>query len=295
MNSMTVVFLLALAAGSLAAPSWNSGNGGSWAPAPAPANIALSQDGGNVLDTPEVAQARAAHLAAISQAAANAGNSNDDGSYDSRWEAESAYNANQAQWNSAPAQNQWNAAPAQPQWNAAPAQPQWNAAPAQPQWNAAPAQPQWNSAQSQKWQNTPANIALSQDGQHVLDTPEVAQARAAHLAAYSAAKAGAAAQAPAQQSWNAAPAQSWNAAPAQSWNAAPAPAAPAASSWNGAPSWQSAPAQKNWAASPSQISLSQNGQNVLDTPEVAQARAAHLAAHAAAASSHAPAAPARHW
>lgn len=297
----------------LAAPAFCSWapQGGNWAAAPAPANIVLSNDGRNVLDTPEVAQARAAHLAALSQAQSQAGNSNDDGSYDSRWEAEN--------YQEAPAHNQWNApAPA-------------------------PVHSQWNSAPQQgSWKNQPANIALSADGKYVLDTPEVAQARAAHLAAYAGLQ-GHAAPAPAwnsapAQSWNAAPAQSWNAAPAQSWNAAPAPAwnhgapasvadtpevaqaraahaaahaaasaaagpaqnqwnaAPAHNQWNAAPAqnqWNAAPAHQNsWASAPSQIALSHDGQNVLDTPEVAQARAAHLAAHAAAS---AGAAPARHW
>ncbi|GBP90246.1 Pupal cuticle protein [Eumeta japonica] len=209
-----------------------------------PANIALSQDGRNILDTPEVAHARAAHLAALQQAASNNPNPHDDGSYDPRWD-------NEEYWQQAE-QPKWNAAP---QWNA-PA-PQWNA-PA-PQWNAAPAHaPAWNAAGP-----APAPVA---------ETPEVAQARAAHLAALASAKSAAG---PAHQQWNA-PAQH------QQWNAP--------QQWNGAPSWQGAPAHQ-----PANIRLSHDGSQVLETPEVAAARAAHLAAHAQAAHA-APANPhQQHW
>ncbi|CAH1405784.1 unnamed protein product [Nezara viridula] len=98
----------------------------------------------------------------------------------------------------------------------------------------------------------------------VQDTPEVQAERAHHLAL--AARAGAPVPAPA---WNAAPAPAWNAAPAPAWNAAPAPA------WNAAPahSWNAAPAPA-WNAAPSGLPA--------DTPEVAAAKAAHLAAHQAA-------------
>lgn len=233
--SQIVVACLALACGAHA--GW----------AGPPANIALSQDGRNILDTPEVAQARAAHISALQQASQNNPNPQDDGSYNPAWDNEEywqrANGAPAQQWNGAQA-NQWNSAPAQ-QWNGAPAQ-QWNGAPAQ-QWNAAPAQ-QWNAG-------APAPVA---------ETPEVAQARAAHLAALSAAKSAA----PAQQ-WNA-PQQSWNAPAQQQWNA-PAP------QWNGAPSWQGAPAHQ--AAN---IQLARDGSGILETPEVAAARAAHLAAHSQA-------------
>lgn len=216
-----------------------------------PANIALSQDGRNILDTPEVAQARAAHLAALSQANQNNPNPQDDGSYDPRWD-------NEEYWQGAE-QNKYN------QWNGAPAQNQWNAAPAHNQWNAAPAAPAWNAAG-----HAPAPVA---------ETPEVAQARAAHLAALSAAK-----SAPSSQQWNGAPAHNqWNAAPAHNqWNAP--------SQWNGAPSWQSSQAQHQ----PANIRLANDGSGILDTPEVAAARAAHLAAHAQVAHA-APAHPQQHW
>lgn len=201
-----------------------------------PANIALSQDGRNILDTPEVAQARAAHLSALNQAAQNNPNPQDDGSYNPQWDNEEYWqNADQNKWNAAPAHNQWNAAPAQNQWNAAPAQNQWNSAPAHnqwnspapvavtpapaaQQWNAAPAHNQWNSAPAHNqwdapsqwngapsWQGgnpaqQPANIRLASDGSGILDTPEVAAARAAHLQAHSQVAHAAPAHAP-QQRW----------------------------------------------------------------------------------------------
>ncbi|XP_026740594.1 pupal cuticle protein-like [Trichoplusia ni] len=235
MKSMIVVACLALACGAHAS-GW----------AGPPANIALSQDGRNILDTPEVAQARAAHLAALSQANQNNPNPQDDGSYDPRWD-------NEEYWQGAE-QNKWNA-PAPQQWNA----------PAHNQWNAAPAAPAWNAAG-----HAPAPVA---------ETPEVAQARAAHLAALNAAKA-----APAPQQWNAPAHNQWNAAPAhQQWNAP--------SQWNGAPSWQAPQAQHQ----PANIRLANDGSGILDTPEVAAARAAHLAAHAQVAHAAPAHAPQQHW
>lgn len=198
-----------------------------------PANIALSQDGRNILDTPEVAQARAAHLSALQQASQNNPNPNDDGSYNPQWDNEEYWQGQQSKWNGAPAQ-QWNA-PAHNQWNA----------PAAQQWNAAPAHNQWNGA--------PAPVA---------ETPEVAQARAAHLAALSAAK-------PAQQ-WNAPAQNQWDSPAQNQWNTP-------AQQWNGAPSWQSG---NHGQHQPAQIRLANDGSGILDTPEVAAARAAHLAAHA---------------
>ncbi|KAI5635501.1 pupal cuticle protein [Phthorimaea operculella] len=252
MKFLVVVSCLALAAGAHASQGW----------AGPPANIALSNDGRNILDTPEVAQARAAHLAALQQAAQNNPNPQDDGSYNPAWDNEEYWQrAEQKQWN-APAP-QWNAAPAQ-QWNA-PAPQQWNAAPAHNQWNAAPA-PAWNAAGP-----APAPVA---------ETPEVAQARAAHLAALNAAKSAA----PAQQ-WNAPAPQQWNAPAHNQWNA------PAPQQWNGAPSWQSQPAGHQVA----QIQLARDGSGILDTPEVAAARAAHLAAHQQAAHAAPPAHNQQHW
>ncbi|KAL0818255.1 hypothetical protein ABMA28_008748 [Loxostege sticticalis] len=245
MKTMIVVACLALACGAHASQGW----------AGPPANIALSQDGRNILDTPEVAQARAAHLAALQQAAQNNPNPQDDGSYNPQWDNEEYWQrAEQPKWNAAPA-NQWNAAPAN----------QWNAQPAN-HWNAAPAAPAWNAAGP-----APAPVA---------ETPEVAQARAAHLAALSAAKSAA----PAQQQWNAPAQQQWSAPAQQQWNA------PAQQHWNGAPSWQGAPAQHQ----PANIRLAHDGSGILDTPEVAAARAAHLAAHQQVAHA-APAHPQQHW
>ncbi|XP_014356325.1 pupal cuticle protein [Papilio machaon] len=236
MKSMIVVACLALACGAHAS-GW----------AGPPANIALSQDGRNILDTPEVAQARAAHIAALQQASQNNPNPQDDGSYDPRWD-------NEEYWQGQQQQRSWNGAPAA-SWNSAPAS-SWNGAPAN-QWNAAPATPSWNSG-------APAPVA---------ETPEVAQARAAHLAALSAAK-------PAGQQWNAAANNQWNAPANNQWDA------PAHNQWNGAPSWQGPPAQ---------IRLAQNGNGILETPEVAAARAAHLAAHAQAGHGGSAHAPQQHW
>ncbi|CAK1541602.1 unnamed protein product [Leptosia nina] len=221
-----------------------------------PANIALSQDGRNILDTPEVAQARAAHLSALQQASQHNPNPQDDGSYDPRWDNEEYWQGADNKWNGAQA-NQWNGAPAN-QWNGGHAN-QWNAAPAAPSWNAAPA---WNAAGA-----GPAPVA---------ETPEVAQARAAHLAALSAAK-----SAP-QSQWNAPSHNQWDAPANNQWNA------PAHNQWNnnGAHSWQGPAAN---------IRLAQNGAGILETPEVAAARAAHLAAHAQVAHNAPPAHQQQHW
>ncbi|XP_045771123.1 pupal cuticle protein-like [Maniola jurtina] len=267
-----------------------------------PANIALSQDGRNILDTPEVAQARAAQLAALQKASLNNPNPNDDGSYNPAWN-------NEEYWQRADKSSNWNGAPAN-QWNAGN---QWNGAPAAQAWNGAPAAPAWNAAG-----HAPAPVA---------ETPEVAQARAAHLAALNSAN-----SAPAHNQWNAGNNGQWNAANDNGqwnsgndngqWNAANDNGQWNAANdngqwnagnddgqwrsgnegqwngnhqnqqwngnnqqnqWNGAPSWQGPPAQ---------IRLAHNGAGILDTPEVAAARAAHLAAHAKIG---APAHPQQHW
>lgn len=199
---MIIVACLALACGAHASQGWTG----------PPANIALSQDGRNILDTPEVAQARSAHLNALNQAAQNNPNPQDDGSYNPQWDNEEYWqNQNQNKWNGAPAHNQWNAPAAHNQWNAPAAHNQWNApAPVnEGQWNP-PAHNQWNSAPSNQWNGAPswqggpqahqpAQIRLANDGSGILDTPEVAAARAAHLAAHS--QAAQAAPAHPQQHW----------------------------------------------------------------------------------------------
>ncbi|XP_023943843.1 pupal cuticle protein [Bicyclus anynana] len=228
-----------------------------------PANIALSQDGRNILDTPEVAQARAAHLSALQQAGQNNPNPQDDGSYNPAWNNEEFWQRDNNKWNGAQA-NQWNNGN---------------------QWNSAPA-PAWNAAG-----HAPAPVA---------ETPEVAQARAAHLAALNSAHSG-----PSNQ-WNNGNNGQWNAASDNGqWNAGNDNGQWNAGNddgqwrsgnegqwngnnqnqwngnhqnqWNGAPSWQGPPAQ---------IRLANNGAGILDTPEVAAARAAHLAAHAQVAPAH---------
>uniref|UniRef100_T1I000 Uncharacterized protein n=1 Tax=Rhodnius prolixus TaxID=13249 RepID=T1I000_RHOPR len=142
-----------------------------------------------VQDTAEVAAERARHFNLV-------GGYGAPNNY--QWNAAGQQQQQQPQWNPAAAQNQWNAAPQQPQWNAAPQQPQWNPAAAQNQWNAAPQnqwnaapqQPQWNNAavpqQQQQWNAQQWNPAAQQQQQQGLpaDTPEVAAAKAAHLAAH---------------------------------------------------------------------------------------------------------------
>lgn len=133
---------------------------------------------GNFLqDTPEVAAARATHLAALNAALANARASGED---DGSWSAEQ----DQRWSNPAPVQQQWTApAPVQQQWTApAPVQQQrwtnpatvpqqnWNTD-ISPTWNAPPnwnVVPTHNTAPAQQW-NLP---------QAVQDTPEVAAAKA---------------------------------------------------------------------------------------------------------------------
>ncbi|BES96936.1 Hypothetical protein NTJ_09749 [Nesidiocoris tenuis] len=166
-----------------------------------------------------------------------------------------------------PAAATWNAAPS---WSGAPAVPQDTpevaaakaahfAAVAQvqgqqpAQWTApqtwSPQTSQWSSDYTPRW-NGPIALppGYDQNGAPlpVQDTPEVAAERSRHFSLYS--SGGHPSLAPA------------------SWNAAPA--------WNAAPSWSS-PA---WNAAPAQAGLPQ------DTPEVAAAKAAHLAAHAQIAS-----------
>lgn len=239
-----------------------------------PANIALSQDGRNILDTPEVAQARAAHYAALQKAAQKDPNPQDDGSYDPRWNNEEYWQGGEQKWNGGAAQ-QWNAAPSQ-QWNDNSGQwndnsGQWNNG-RSGQWNDNSGQwngdsgNQWNSAPAARaWNAAPAWNAAGHAPAPVAETPEVAQARAAHLAALSAAN-----SAPSHNQWNAPAHNQWD-APQQK--------------WNGAPSWQGPPAQ---------IRLAHNGAGILETPEVAAARAAHLAAHAQVAHA-APAHPQQRW
>lgn len=132
---------------------------------PAPVVHAQPLSGNYLQETPEVAAARAAHMAALAAALANSKSSGqDDGS-----------------WNE-PKQQSWTA-PVQPQptWSA-PVQPQptW-AAPVQQTW-AAPVQQNW--AAPQRW-DLP---------QPVQDTPEVAAAKAEFQRAFVQAAALAAAQ-----------------------------------------------------------------------------------------------------
>lgn len=91
---------------------------------------------------------------------------------------------------------------------------------------------------------------IGHDGR-VVDTPEVAKAKAAHFAAKAAAAHGA--------PWAPTPVAPWGPAP---WGAPWAPAVPGV-----------------WAG---HVQLTPDGKYLKDTPEVAHAKAAHLAAKAAA-------------
>ncbi|XP_049879182.1 pupal cuticle protein-like [Pectinophora gossypiella] len=103
--------------------------------------------------------------------------------------------------------------------------------------------------------HAPAPIQLSPDGKYVLDTPEVAHAKAAHLAAHAQASTAHGAWAPAIGGWG-----------------GPGPAAYGAGHYG-------APAAGLYKYGPAP--LAHDGR-VIDTPEVAHLKAAHLQAHASA-------------
>lgn len=121
-------------------------------------------------ETPEVAAARAAHIAAHNAVLA-------------------------ASKKISPTQNTWDA----PQTKTAPIQQQTWTAPVQQQTWTAPQQKTWTAPQ-QNW-ITPEQH-MSYRPQSVQDTPDVAAARAAHLAAHTAALAAAKAASPTQGSWD---------------------------------------------------------------------------------------------
>ncbi|XP_055615365.1 pupal cuticle protein-like [Toxorhynchites rutilus septentrionalis] len=119
---------------------------------------------------------------------------------------------------------------------------------AAPAWH--PAAPAWHAA-APAWHGAPAAV------HGPVDTPEVQQAKAEHLAAHAAARSGHSLPV-AAHAWNAAPVA------AHAWNAAPV----AAHDWHGAGAWHG----------PQHIPVIHNGVPV-ETPEVQHARAVHLAAH----------------
>ncbi|XP_013145176.1 PREDICTED: pupal cuticle protein [Papilio polytes] len=108
-------------------------------------------------------------------------------------------------------------------------------------------------AQASFYAGAPAPVQLSPDGKYVLDTPEVAHAKAAHYAAHAQASTS-------HGAW----------APAAGYLGAPAYAAGAHYGAPGAGLFKYGPAP-----------LAHDGR-VVDTPEVAHLKAAHIAAHAAA-------------
>ncbi|CAB3220420.1 unnamed protein product [Arctia plantaginis] len=105
-------------------------------------------------------------------------------------------------------------------------------------------------AQASFYAGPPARVQLSGDGKFLLDTPEVAHAKAAHAAAHAQASS-------AHGAW----------APAAGYNAGPAYAAGAHYGAPGAGLYKYGPAP-----------LAHDGR-VVDTPEVAHLKAAHIAAH----------------
>lgn len=150
---------------------WDAVGKDAWAPAPVYAHTykwtgapaPLGHDG-NVIDTAEVAHAKSEHLAALAhaQAAAPADKWNDE------W-APKAWAPEPKAW--APEPKAW--APEPKAW--APEVKAWA-------WAPAPA-----PAHDQKYTGPPAHIELTHDGKNIKDTPEVAHAKAAHLAAVAAA------------------------------------------------------------------------------------------------------------
>ncbi|NP_001166748.1 pupal cuticle protein-like [Bombyx mandarina] len=181
----------------------------------APAPIQLSPDGKYVLDTPEVAHAKAAHLAAHAQASTSHG----------AWSPGYGGYASDAHYG-APAAGLYKYGPAplahdgrvidtpevahlKAAHNAAHAAAHANAAHgalahagsyAPLAYASAPlAHGAGYAAGYGKWTGPQAHIQLTHDGQYVVDTPEVQHARASHLAQYHAA-AHAAAAAP-EESW----------------------------------------------------------------------------------------------
>ncbi|CAK1590337.1 unnamed protein product [Parnassius mnemosyne] len=108
-------------------------------------------------------------------------------------------------------------------------------------------------AQASFYAGPPAPVQLSPDGKYLLDTPEVAHAKAAHLAALAQASSS-------HGGW----------APAAGYLGAPAYAAGSHYGAPGAGLYKYGPAP-----------LAHDGR-VIDTPEVAHLKAAHIAAHAAA-------------
>jgi len=164
---------------------WNGGGGGPWQGPPAQVVV----QNGQVQDTPEVQAEKAKHFSLVSQAAAAAAAAGPDNSQwnngNSQWNNQ--WNDNNGQWNGDNS-GQWNGDQGgqwsgnQGQWNGN--QGQWNGN--QGQWNGAPAT-SW--AGNNGWAAGPAKIVVN-NGQ-VQETPEVAAARAQHLAALAQAGAGA--------------------------------------------------------------------------------------------------------
>ncbi|CAH2052113.1 unnamed protein product, partial [Iphiclides podalirius] len=186
----------------------------------APAPVQLSPDGKYVLDTPEVAHAKAAHYAAHAQASSSHGAWAPAAGYlgAPAYAAASHYGAPGAglfKYGPAPLAHDGRvvdtpevahlkaariAALSAAHANAAHGALAHAGASAPLAYAAPLAHGAGYAAGYGKWTGPPANIQLTHDGQYVVDTPEVQHARAAHLSQYAAA-AHAAAAAPEDGPW----------------------------------------------------------------------------------------------
>ncbi|XP_046742502.1 uncharacterized protein LOC124409126 [Diprion similis] len=242
---------------------------------------------GSVIDTPEVAQAKAAHFAEYARAAARAAeekaHQGSQGGY-----APQGLGSYAAGPTPAPYSRPVYASPAPVYASPAPSY----AAPA-PQAYSAPQQYNAPTYSAPKAYNAPATKAafvpapLAEDGT-VIDTPEVAALKSARLAQLAEAEARAYKYGGAEdyngQEYAAAP-QRYSAPAAPQYNSAPnvrSYAGPGSYS-QGARGYAAAPAASSPIRYDAPAPTDRDGR-VVETPEVAQATAAHLAAHAAATS-----------
>ncbi|XP_046615418.1 uncharacterized protein LOC124302893 [Neodiprion virginianus] len=243
---------------------------------------------GSVIDTPEVAQAKAAHFAEYARAAARAAEEKAHQQGVQGGYASQGLGAYAAGPTPAPYSRPAYASPAPVYASPAPSY----AAPA-PQAYSAPQQYNGPSYSAPKAYNAPATKSafvpapLAEDGT-VIDTPEVAALKSARLAQLAEAEARAYKYGGAEdyngQEYAAAP-QRYSAPAAPQYNAAPnvrSYAGPGSYS-QGARGYAAAPAASSPIRYDAPAPTDRDGR-VVETPEVAQATAAHLAAHAAATS-----------
>ncbi|XP_026669715.1 pupal cuticle protein-like, partial [Ceratina calcarata] len=184
------VFLVAMVAscngGYLGSPSYQDGPLQPQAAAPKYAPPAPVGQDGNVIDTPEVAQAKAAHFAEFARAAARAAEERKNQPQSLDYGQVPAYNLPQAQPTSATYLRQQSYQQPQPVYQSAPAPSMYSqqASPAnyQPQYTGNSnfiGQPSYSAGNVKPTPFVPAPLA--EDGT-VIDTPEVAALKAARLA-----------------------------------------------------------------------------------------------------------------